>query len=474
MRTIRALCLGAVVAVACLVGVAQASAAPFVYITDASGGTVQEYDAASGPLKPLQSAGVAGANPKAVAVTPDGTSVYVVNTGDGSSPGTVSQYDVQADGSLAPKSQRTVPASSQPSAIAVNPDGKAVYVTNFGDGTVSQYDIGPGGVLSATIPPIVKVGKLGCCTNGLAVSPDGKSVYVSSGAVYQFNVGAGDTLTAKKPAFAADSHGPGDVAVSPDGKSAYVVNGDNSVSEYNIAADGTLHARTSAPVATGTFPIGIAVSPDSQSVYVADHSDGQIAEYAATPKGLVLKTPETISAGGGPLNVVVSPDGQHVYATDDLTPPSGALLEYSGGNGPGTLTPLSPPVPFFTSPGALPVGIAIGPTRIRFSCGGVIESCAVGSLLIGSGGSTTAVAFTTKLVRAAPLGILIQRIVGKRRVLVGHVPFGLRPTGRVHIRWNLRVNRHRLSKGRYLITLRMFDREQHLIALAHPVQITVT
>jgi hypothetical protein len=51
-------------------------------------------------------------------------------------------------------------------------------------------------------------------------------------------------------------------------------------------------------------------------------------------------------------------------------------------------------------------------------------------------------------VRAAPLGILIQRIVSDRRVPVGRVPFGLKDTGRLGIRWNLLVNGHQLYRGR--------------------------
>ena len=110
---------------------------------------------------PLRSSGVA-ISPRGIAVTPDGTSVYAVNWLDRS----VSEYDVNADGTLARKvististgDSSTVPAGIAPLAIAVNPDGKAAYVANFGDGTVSQYDIGPGGALSPTIPATVNAG----------------------------------------------------------------------------------------------------------------------------------------------------------------------------------------------------------------------------------------------------------------------------------------------------------------------------
>jgi hypothetical protein len=46
---------------------------------------------------------------------------------------------------------------------------------------------------------------------------------------------------------------------------------------------------------------------------------------------------------------------------------------------------------------------------------------------------------------------------------VGRVPLGRRHRGTLHIRWNLRVSGHRLGNGRYVITLRGFDRNHNLI-----------
>jgi hypothetical protein len=43
----------------------------------------------------------------------------------------------------------------------------------------------------------------------------------------------------------------------------------------------------------------------------------------------------------------------------------------------------------------------------------------------------------------------------------------------VKIDWDLLVNGRRLLAGRYVITLRMFDRKENLIAMARPQTITV-
>lgn len=57
------------------------------------------------------------------------SSAYVVNF-ISSGAGGISQYDVGTGGALSPKATPTVAAGNGPFAIAVSPDGKSVYVTN--------------------------------------------------------------------------------------------------------------------------------------------------------------------------------------------------------------------------------------------------------------------------------------------------------------------------------------------------------
>src|SRR5205085_1732904 len=58
-----------------------------------------------------------GTLPLDVAVSPDGGSVYVTNAGDNS----ISQYDVGAGGALTPKSPATVATATGPRLIALSP-----------------------------------------------------------------------------------------------------------------------------------------------------------------------------------------------------------------------------------------------------------------------------------------------------------------------------------------------------------------
>jgi DNA-binding beta-propeller fold protein YncE len=99
--------------------------------------------------------------------------VYVANQGSLS----VSQYAIGDGGLLSPLIPPTVPAQDDPRAIAITPDGKSLYVTNFVAGTISQYDIDPvSGVLSPKTPATVAAGLR---PGSIAVTPDGRSAYVT-------------------------------------------------------------------------------------------------------------------------------------------------------------------------------------------------------------------------------------------------------------------------------------------------------
>jgi YVTN family beta-propeller protein len=190
----------------------------------------------------------------------------------------VAQFDVAAGGALAPKSPATVAAGSVPTFVAVSPDGHSVYVTNTGSDDVSQYDVGAGGALTPKSPATVAAGSEPA---GIAVSPDGHSVYVTNiaaavsfdGTVSQYDVGAGGVLSPKSPPTVPAGQSPFGVAVSPDGNNVYVVNhADGTISEYGAGAGGALAGLGT--VGTGPDAWEVAVSPDSNSVYVTNpHSD---------------------------------------------------------------------------------------------------------------------------------------------------------------------------------------------------------
>ncbi len=83
------------------------------------------------------------------------------------------------------------------------------------------------------------------------------------------------------------------------------------------------------------------------------------------------------------------------------------------------------------------------------------------------------------LLSGSSVGIIVQRVVGRTRVLgrrapklklVGRVPLGQFRKGRRHVRWNRRVNGKRLRRGEYLVTVRSVARRLRVRDLGKPMR----
>jgi hypothetical protein len=93
-----------------------------------------------------------------------------------------------------------------------------------------------------------------------------------------------------------------------------------------------------------------------------------------------------------------------------------------------------------------------------------------------------AATIVSRLRQRNTVGILVQRIVGTRKVhgkrvprlhRVGRVPLGRHRKGSVRLHWNLRVNGHRLRRGRYQIVLRALDRHRRVLGITKPVTVRI-
>ena len=102
----------------------------------------------------------------------------------------------------------------------------------------------------------------------------------------------------------------------------------------------------------------------------------------------------------------------------------------------------------------------------------VLLSCSSGLSLVEPDTSGLEVLIQPQLSAAASVGILVERYVRRRLVVVGRVPFGTRRRGRPRISWNGRVNGRRLRPGRYRITLRRLA-SGIPVEVAQPVDLVV-
>lgn len=306
---------------------------PYAYAVNLSGNSISQYALqANGTLTVDSSATVpTGKTPSSIVVGPGYQSVYVTNQGDNS----VGQFSINADGSLTPGA--AAPTQFEPTAVAITPNGKYAYVANFGTTTVSQYSVQGSGALSALSTATVTAGT---APTAIAIDPGSSYVYVAnnvSQTVSQFTIGAGGALTAMAVPSVGTGGSPLAIGMSPGGKYVYVVNNsasDHSVSQYTVGGNGSLTPMSPAKVTVGSSPSAITFDPAGKNAYVTDTS-GTVWQLAIGSSG-ALSQAGSIGVSGV-TGVAIDPSGRFAYASSK----SGNVAQFAVSST-GSLSALSP------------------------------------------------------------------------------------------------------------------------------------
>jgi YVTN family beta-propeller protein len=184
--------------------------------------------------------------PDVVVLSPDGKTLYLVNT----VAGTVAPLVVATR-----RVGRPIKVGTGPVALAATPDGRTAFVVNRDSGTVTPIDVASGRPL-----PAIKVGRM---PMAIAITPDGKTAYVvnsHSQSVTPIQVATDRALPAIKIRGYPDS-----IAMAPDGRTAYVISSAaaaGSISRVGVVT--AIDTRTQAARVVSTVagePVAIAIAP---------------------------------------------------------------------------------------------------------------------------------------------------------------------------------------------------------------------
>ncbi len=293
---------------------AASGTAPVAYLSNDAGPNVLAIDTSSSSLQPTSiPVGSVGTTTYGVAVGPKGAKVYVTGTS-----GTLYVIDT------ATRAVTPVAVGMFPRGVAVSRDGSRVYVANplsrtGGPGTVSVID-------AATNTVVATVTGFRGFPWGVAVSPVTNRLYVTN--LYGFytspsddDVKVVDTTTNQIVTGAGVSllgGSPMAIAVSPDGTRLYVGDYGSAPSGRVWVIDTALMGGTSAVVATvtvGPNPFGIAVTPDSKHVYVSNSGGNTVSVVDASTVNSGASSP-MITVGNSPRGVSVSSDGGTVFVAN--------------------------------------------------------------------------------------------------------------------------------------------------------------
>ena len=184
--------------------------------------------------------------PGHVLISPDGRRLVATRVGPADGPSFLDAFRIGSDGRLTPApgspfaAQRIGPFGSTFSPT----DADRLFVSNAHDGagagSVSVYDVAADGSLTAIAGSPFADDQTAPCW--VAISPDGRALFAvntASGSISSYAVAANGTLTlAGSTALAgASPRRAFDAAVSPDGGFLYVVNAVGGVSAFSV--DGT-------------------------------------------------------------------------------------------------------------------------------------------------------------------------------------------------------------------------------------------
>ena len=242
--------------------------------------------------------------------------------------------------------------------------GSFVYVTNYGDGTISQFRANPNGTLTPLSPPAVKAWPR---CHSLAADPSGRFLYVLSSlefsrrdcVVSQFRIGNDGGLIPLAPPtvpVSAMGSGPSLIAVNHTGPVVYTMGRGSETTTYRIESDG--HLVPLNPIATANAGI---TGPDVQLTFhpvlpllyrayqgaapgPGEMTAGGVDVLAFRADGQILDKPvqKLNMDGNTPLGVMLTQNGRYAYIPHNWNSvpkisqyqvlPTGALLPLAPAN----------------------------------------------------------------------------------------------------------------------------------------------
>ncbi|HWZ51256.1 MAG TPA: hypothetical protein VNW54_07315 [Granulicella sp.] len=273
----------------------------YVYSTSAgtATGLINAYgiDNQTGTLKLLPDSPIpsGGRNPVTLVSDPvNHTFLYVVNHDDS----TVVQVGIGTDGKLYPDNTYNT-TGSFPTAAAISPDAKFLYVPyTFQTGYTTESP-GPGGISIFPINPDNSLGKpldlpIGRYPMGIVVSADGNYVYVTAQDPLATSAVAGQTLNlfafSRNPATGALTLLPG-----------------QTITAGNLPSMG---------FPSGILPGGVIEDATSTHLYVSDFTGNRIYGYTIA-NGVPTQIPGgSATTDAGPEGMMIDLTGKYLYSAN--------------------------------------------------------------------------------------------------------------------------------------------------------------
>lgn len=263
-------------------------------------------------------------DPSYLAVHPDGRTLYAVCEGQDGKVTAIRLADRRILGARST-------GGAGPCHLSVHPTGRWLLSANYTSGSVAVHPIDDSGALGERTDLVTHSGPPGPGQQGphahqVVTSPDGGHVLaVDLGTdtvhTYRLDTRTG-RLTEVARARTRPGAGPRHLTFHPGGRFAYLANEvDNTIAVCAYAPD-TGRLTIGEPQSTGAeegtnFPAQFLVTDDGRFAYLANRGHNSLARYAVEADGARLRLLGTTPvAGDFPRQIALSPDGGLLFAAN--------------------------------------------------------------------------------------------------------------------------------------------------------------
>ena len=240
----------------------------YAYITNSASNTVTVLDIVN--LRRDREFPV-GDDPTGVAISVTRNEVYVVNSGSGNAPGTISVIDTQKNAVAA-----NIPVHKKPYFIDVSQDGHRGYVANSGSNNVSVLDLDQRKEIA-----VIGTGE----APGVArISPDNQTLVVTNRVGGSVTIIDGHTL--KVRSVFPNCPGATDAVILPDSSKAFIAcSAGHQVMAIALTRKEPVNEVEKSDhlldfLDVGQSPVNLAMKPDGGEIFVSNFDSNTISEIA--------------------------------------------------------------------------------------------------------------------------------------------------------------------------------------------------
>lgn len=272
--------------------------------------------------------------PGYVAISPDKRKLYAI-----SSANSVAAYAIEPDRKL--KFLNSEPSEGVgPCHVSVHPTGKMAFVSNYGGGSFTAYNILEDGKLSA---PVYKEQYSGTGPNTkrqekahahfATATPDGRYVYVTdlgSDKIMNYSVDANAgklTPNAAQPFFSGKSGaGPRHLIIHPSGKRLFLLNElEATVTSCSIDKKGKITAIKTYPTIPADYSgptntsAAIHLHPNGKFVYVSNRGHNSISAFKIQGNGELEMVDQQTKSIATPRDFNIDPTGKFLIVANQAS-----------------------------------------------------------------------------------------------------------------------------------------------------------